>query len=363
MSWAAIAATVVGAGLSAGVAYASQPELVDPAKSSRKTVLASLKALPGQRAVERAARLGQRIDYPTGQVRPKYERISPEEALKRGVIDQATYDRNKVGRYAVKSYRVAVPDGGRQITREADFTGYGDADVQGELSRKLAQVTLDLQKKYGTQFVDEARKQQELADPEGTEARKLLASEINRLEDEREGRARPIASKLDAQLLSELRRGKGVSDETAALTERIMARRGDVQADVTGDMETGAAGENLLRQRLQKAMSYLGSGVSPEDAAYRERQQSLANMASFLGGRTPQSQFASLSGGQQGASPAPRGPALPGVDPNLTGNAQLAGVQSYSAGVRNAATQVSPWFMGLSALTKGVQAYNAGRPT
>ena len=317
MSWAAIAATVVGAGLSAGAAAASRPDLVSPAKSSRKAVLASLRALPAQRKLEAAARLGQKVEY-------------------------------------------AEPNKRRK--RTADFTGYGDADIQGKLAGELAGVQLELQKKYGVDFVNLARDQAEQADPQGTAARKLLASEINSMEDVRSTRERPVAQKLDAQLLADLQTGSGIDPEQQAAMDRVLARRGDVTGDVTGDLESGAAGESRLKGRLQKSMSYLGSGATPEDAAFRDEQQGLANMSSFLAGRTPQSQFASLSSAQQGAAPTVRAPGLPGVDPNLTTNAQQAGMQSYTAGVRSAANQVSPWFVGLSALTKGVQAYNAGRP-
>ena len=378
---AGILTAVVGAGLSAGLAAASQPDLVNPAKSSRRAVLASLRALPGQRAVERAARLGEAVDFPTGKMEDVFEtrqmtrtqleearsadQISPQDynRFDRALRDQeAARDRYQPGAEGPEpTVSVKIKTGTRSQTRHADFTGYGDADIQGKLAKQLAQIQLDLQKKYGADFVTEAKRQQELADPEGTAARRLLASEINRMEDERAGRQHLVANRLDAQVLDELQRGQGVTAEASDLTNRLKARRGDVSADVLADLEGGMAGEARESERLQKALGYLGSGATPQDAAYRERQQGMANMASFLGGRTPQSQFASLSGAQQGASPVPRGPSLPGVDPNLMGNAQQAGLQSYQAGVHNAATQVSPWFVGLSGLVKGVQAYNAGR--
>ncbi len=391
MSWAAIAATVVGAGLSAGMAVASQPDLVSPTKSSRKAVLASLRALPAQRQLESAARLGQKVEYDADNwMRPReaykaglitekewkyYQRLNEKqgagifgdlmpgtEPLTTGPNEGQNQDQ-RTGTHGGRGVR--VKGGHMQINigkRTADFTGYGDADIQGKLAKDLAGVQLELQKKYGTDFVNLAREQQEQADPQGTAARKLLASEINRMEDERATRERPVAEMLDAQMLADLKTGGGIDPEQQAAMDRVLARRGDVTGDVAGDLESGAAGESRLKRRLQKGMSYLGSGATPEDADFRDEQQGLANMSSFLAGRTPQSQFASLSSAQQGASPGVRAPSLPGVDPNLVNNAQQAGTQSYQAGVRSAATQVNPWFVGLSALTKGVQAYNAGRP-
>lgn len=375
MSWAAIAATVVGAGLSAGVAYASQPELVNPASSSRKTSRAALKALPVQRQVESLARLGKSGTYHADNW------LTPKQALKQGFIDQEAYQKivNELIATGRMTGQATGPATGylektpvRKIGRElkinvgkrtADFEGYGDADVQGKLAGDLARTGLDLQKKYGTQFAAEAANQAALADPEGTKARQLLASEINRMEDERQTRQHPVSDALDAQILDELKRGRNTSPDMEAITARLRDRRGDVGADVdlADNLTRGSAGERRLTSLLQKGTSYLGSGATPEDTAFREKQQSLANMSSFLAGRTPQSQFASLSGGQQGATPGFNPPSLPGVDPNLMSNAQQAGVQSYTAGVRNAATQVSPWFVGLSALTKGAAAAGTAR--
>jgi hypothetical protein len=98
----------------------------------------------------------------------------------------------------------------------------------------------------------------------------------------------------------------------------------------------------------------LSSGASPTDAAFREKQNSLANMSSFLAGRTPQSQFASLSGAQTGAAPQPQGTPLVGQNPNMMQLGDQAGANTYAAGVRNVANTVSPWYAGLSLVTQGL---------
>lgn len=377
--WAGIVTAVVGAGLSAGLAYASQPNLPDPERSSASVVSAALRTLPGQRAVDAAAALGIPVDYPTGRLITQYDTVylKPDEALARGLITpaQARSLNQPIGRPGLpapepvaRPYR--IPIGTAPETRHADFTGLGDADVQGALARNMAKIQLDLQKKYGTQFVDEARAQQEAADPEGAAARRLLASEINRIEDERQTRERPVATTLDRQMLQELEQGGAISPEAGAEVARELQARAQGGAGGAADtattaaqLESGPEGEARRRARMERALGYLESGATPEDVQYRERQQSLANMASFLAGRTPESQFSNLSGGQQGATPNVRGPALPTVPGNLQQIGTQAGLTNYTQGVQQAATQVNPWFAGLSAAIRGAGAYQAGQRT
>lgn len=375
--WAGIITAVVGAGLSAGLSYATQPNLPNPERSSASVVSAALRALPGQRAVDAAAALGQPVDYPTGRIITQYDTVwlKPDEALARGLITpaQAQALNRPVGKPGLtgvepvaRPYR--IPTGSAPETRHADFTGLGDADVQGALARDMAKIQLDLQKKYGSQFVDEARRQQELADPEGASARRLLASEINRIEDERQTRERPVATTLDRQILQELEQGGAVNPDAAAEIERALQARtqggtggGADLAATEAQLESGPEGEARRHSRMQKALSYLESGATPEDVQYRERQQSLANMASFLAGRTPESQFSNLSGGQQGATPNVHGPALPLAPGNLPQIGTQAGLTNYAQGVQQAATQINPWFAGLSAAIRGIGAHQAGQ--
>lgn len=372
-----VMSTIVGgliaAGLSVGMAAATAPDYANPASSSRKVSNAQLRALPGQRQVEQAARLGQKVEYDTGKVTSGWEKqeMSAAEALRAGHITKAKYDQITKATRGPRGngpltptldpettmVNVRVKTAPKAVTRTADFTGYGEADVQGKLARSMAEIGLDLQKKYGADFVAEAKRQQELADPEGTAARRLMADEINRMEEERKTRQRPVAGMLDSQVIGELQRGTGLGDPATASIEQVLRDRGDTTVgagDIAGELESGPEGEARKQARVQKALSYLSSGASPEDAAYREKQQSLANMASFLGGRTPQSQFKSLSGGQQGAAPQPVGPALPNVGPGGQAQANAAGLETYAQGIRNTANNVSPWFAGLSLLTKGL---------
>lgn len=389
MSWAAIAATLVGTAASVGVAAASAPDYGDPVKSSRKTVIAGLKAYPGQRQVDMAAKLGQKVEYDTG----KSNWLRPREAYKQGLISKEDWqyyqrlnDKKGLGIFgnlmpgteplttgpnegqnqdqrtgSHRGHDVRVKGGHMQIkvgTKKAtaDFTGMGDAEVQGKLARSSAENLLALQKKYGPEFIAEAKRQQELADPEGTAARKLLASEIDRMEQARQTRERPVANLLDSQLLAE---GQGAAPGAGAEADiaRVLAERDGTTlgtGDVLDELETGPTGEARKNDRLRKMTAYLSSGASPTDSAFREKQNSLANMSSFLAGRTPQSQFASLSGAQTGAAPQPQGAPLVGQNPNMMQLGDQAGANTYAAGVRNVANTVSPWYAGLSLVTQGL---------
>jgi hypothetical protein len=393
MSWLFIGIAGGSALLSVGMAAATAPSYGSPASSSRKVANAALRALPNQRRLEAAARLGQKVEYESDNwMRPRdawkaglitdaewqhYKKLNEEKGL--GIFgnlmpgteplttgpNQGQNQDKRTGSHG--GYGVRVKGGHMQINlgkRTADFTGYSDADIQGKVARQMAEVSIGLQEKYGEDFAREAAAQAALADPEGTAARGMLADKINTMEAERKTRERPVAQALDASVLGELSTGAGVDGDAGAAITRALARRGDVtagQGAVEADMATGLEGEDRMRARLQKGTAYLSSGLTPQDAAYREEQQSMANMAAFLGGRTPQSQFASLSGGQQGASPRVQGSGLPGVDPNLVGNSQAAGLGGYSAGVRAAASQVNPWFAGLNtAVNAASVAGNAG---
>lgn len=355
MSWAAIAAAVIGAGASAGVAAASAPTYPNPAASSRRVALAQLRALPGQRLVDIAARMGREVDYPTGKLLPiaRFGNKTVAQALQDGDITRAL----KAGQITQQQFSDYLSGRGQVLEMaHADFRGHGDADIQGALAKQGAQSQLDLSRKYGDQFIASAKAQEAAADPAGTAARHLLASEINRGETERLGATHPVADRLDTQILSELQAGKGTSADTQKAVGDVLAQRAaagtggsETSADVQNQMESGPEGQARLQARMQKALSYLSSGATPEDVDYRRRQTSLANMASFLQGRTPQAQFQQLSGGQQGATPSARGPAIVGPNPNIQQLGQQAGVTAVNLGAQ-ANQQNASWFSGLSSL-------------
>jgi len=355
------------------MAAATAPDFPDPARSSRRTVRADLQTLPGRRQVDMAARLGIPVDYATGRTIPTYAEKTIEQALADGDITRQRYNQltrtNRQGQPSrLPTDTIRIRTGAAPETRHADFTGFGDAEVQARIARQMAENQIALERKYGKQFAEIAREQQEASDPEGAEARRLLASEINRIEDERGQAQRPVADLLDSQMIEELQKGKGTTGDVDAAVAQVLARRGEggtggtvTGQDIGEEMATGEQGQRRLNKRVQQAMSYLSSGATPEDVDYRRRQQSMANMSSFLGGRTPQAQFGNLSGGQQGATPIVRGQALPQSNPNSLAIGQNAAVQQANMGAQNAANNVNGWFAGLAALTRGVQAYGAAR--
>jgi len=387
--FSSLALMLVGTAASVGVAAASAPDYANPQASSRKVVLAGLKAYPGQRQVDMAAKLGQKVEYDTGT----NNWLRPREAYKQGLITKAEWeyyqrlnDKKGLGVFGNlmpgteplttgpnagqnqdqrtgthRGHDVRVKGGHMQIkvgTKKAtaDFTGMGDAEVQGRIARESAANMLELQKKYGPEFIAEAKRQQELADPEGVAARRLLASEIGRMEEARKTRERPVAGLVDSQLLAD---GVGAAPGSGAEADisRVLAEREGTTLgteDILNELETGPTGEARKNDRLRKMTAWLSSGASPTDADYREKQNSLANMASFLGGRTPQSQFASLSGAQTGAAPQPQGAPLVGQNANMMQLGDQAGANTYAAGVRQTANTVSPWYAGLSLITQGL---------
>lgn len=361
---AGIVTALVGSVVSAGLAAATVPSpgrSPDLARSSRQAVLADLRTLPGRRQVEAMARLGLSGDYLTGRnelIAPS--RVSDEQ---RALMNQAGIRPGRVISVAQAEVleRLGLQAIRRTGTAHADFTGLGDADVLGRIAADTARNELDLQREFGGQFIDEALRQEALADPEGTAARKLLAEEIRRMSGEE--RARPVAGKLDELVLQELQAGRELTPDTDAIAQAVAARRGATgdraTVDLTSELEQGPAAEARLRERMAHGLSQLSSGQTPEDIGYRDRQQNMANMAAFLQGRTPQSQFGALRGAQQGPAPNAQIGPLPGGDPNAAGTFAQAGLHNYNARVAQARNTVSPWFAGLNTAVRGATAAGA----
>ena len=132
-----------------------------------------------------------------------------------------------------------------------DFTGIGDLDQQTTLlegqrrsADTMAQVALDIQKKYGADFLDQSLKRIEQSDPTGTKVRKRLA-EIT---------------------LAELEKGTQLSDEEVRFAEQAFRRsstaRGGSQIGTAPAIQETLAqynmGRQLLGQRMNMARSYMG---------------------------------------------------------------------------------------------------------
>ena len=132
-----------------------------------------------------------------------------------------------------------------------------------ESADKMAETMLNVQQKYGKEFIQQRMEELKAADPTGYEVRQML------------GEAAKEDLALGTQLSPEMR-NQVEQQERAA-----QAARGNIYGSAPAAAEAMAVG----------------------DAGFRMRQQRLANAASFLSGTTPVSQFGQISGAQGGASP------------------------------------------------------------
>jgi len=223
----------------------------------------------------------------------------------------------------------------------------------------MAQNLLDLQDKYGAQFIEEALKQAELADPEGTAARRKLYELVQ--QQAGADPDRPVAALLDEQVGEQLAAGRGLDRVSAEILRDAVAQaqgaRGGAPDGTRYDqpLTEGFAGDARLQAAQQKALGWLTSGATPEDVAYRREQQNMANLSDFTNNRTPQSQFASLSGAQRGPAPYVPGPGLPTQNPNTGPAVQNANLQSGLIQQQADASQADSWMAGLSTLLGGIK--------
>lgn len=191
----------------------------------------------------------------------------------------------------------------------------------------------------------------------------LIQSQIERNPD------RPIADMLDRQVAEALAAaGKhGLSDPDqarldAAVADALAGRGGSgTAANFSQPLTTGFAGEQREAQARQDAAGWLASGATPEDTAYRREQQNLENLSALVNGRTPQSQFRSLTGAQNGPTPMVKGNALPTLPGGTEAAAHSTALSNWRTQQAFDANQVNPWMVGLtSAINLAGAAGNAG---
>ena len=374
----AIAAAIIGSVVSAGLAYAmapEQPDAPDLARASRGGIEAEAETLAQRRAMEAAAQQGgtavksgyTRTTVGAAERDRIQSRIEELEQVRSGNMDRQrqAYNRAQNQIAALRQQLAGIPEGGGtvyvnskgQYVPESEalvsFEGYGEADVQGKVARQMAEIELELSRKYGKDFVEEARKQLELADPTGAQARQLMYDLVQKqIENEPD---RPVADLLDTQVGEQLRAGRGLDGMSAemlaqAVREATSSRGGSDGTDFSEDLTTGFEGQRRLDAGQQKALGWLTSGATPEDVDYRREQQNLANLAAFTSGRTPQSQFQTLSGAQRGATPNMPGQALAQPNPNAGAAGASAAMQGWGTRQNAALNTASGWMTGLSAM-------------
>lgn len=316
--WAAAvgaAVAVAGAGLSAsGALSPNQPNL---ASSSAALSNANAALLPVQRQLQAAAAGGTKVT-------------------------------------------VNMPDGkGGSSPQTFDFRGYSSADANAAVANTMAKATLSLRQQYDPQFISQSLQDEALADPQSVAARQqesnLIQQQIN------QPISNPVASTLDSQVKSELDAAnnhqldpmmKGVLDSAVSSAQ---SDRGDSgmspQADFEAPLTTGFAGQAEQTAANQKALSWLSSGETPQDVTYRQQQQNLANLSDEVSGATPESEFKSLSGAQQGATPTGTTSANLSQLPTNTGQVSANGaISQYQAQL----SQTPSWMAGLTSLINGV---------
>ena len=381
-------AAVVSVGATAyGLSGANQPQEPNLASSSSEISNAEASMLPAYRQLAAEAQLGEN----SGQLKTGYQQqdasayraqlSSQITALQRqlqasqgehGHEQQATQISAQISRLQndlagapttgtvyTDSQGNAVP--ASQATSGANFTGYGTADIQGRIAEQMAPGELALAQKYDPQFIAAALAQENLANPQGAQARQaenaLIQKQIT------QPIANPVAQTLTDQVQSQVEAGKGLDefDKQAldqAVQQALQSRGATNQGQNWQDgLTAGAAGTARQMAGIQKGVGLMTSGVTPQDVAYRREQQNLANLSREISGQTPVTEFRSLSGAQEGPTPTVAGQALP-----LAGQNQLpTAAGAYETQYAQQINQPNPWLTGItSAINAGTAASNLG---
>jgi hypothetical protein len=357
-----LATSAIGSALSP-----KQPKAPGYGELSAAGAQAEAEYLPIKRALESASALGAKAKIPQGQV-PKYETKQMVRVRNGkfgvGTVPYVKEEWDPGGKYHGMTGDIVnerVLTGYEPSYKEVDFTGHGEIDTQAEMARRNAAIQLELQKKYGEDFVRESVKQAETADPEGADARNRLFSEI----EKQAGRDsnQPLANELESQIRRDLLLGKRLGgDELGEISKALMRRgaSGDpINPAITNEMEQGLQGQNRLNYRQGAMQELLSSGTAPNDIRYRRGQQNISNYGAYLAGITPQAQFQQLSGAQRGASPFITGPGLSRYTGGLEGAAVNMGANNFQQQSAFQSQQANPWFAGLGLAIKGAGAAGA----
>ena len=360
---AAIGLALTAASLAASMYQMSNQPDAPGVNTNAEGIRTSAELLPLQRQMSATAQQGGKI------LKQGYQQITPEYARQRlAEIESHKGDllTSKKLQAEADAMRRAISTNqpvylhtktGRMVPENqayADFTGFGEADVQGKIAEDYADLMIELGDKYGLQFVEEARKQLELSDPEGMAAREKMGQMIEQQADETP--ERPVADLIDQQVGEQLEAGNRLDAMSrdvldASLQDALRARGQTGSVDQFAQpMETGLAGDARRQAGIQKALGWLSSGATPEDVQFRREQQNLANMGAYIGGRTPQAEFANLSGAQQGATPMRGGSQLPTMNQNAGQSSQQAALNDWQTQMGYESGQANPWMAGLSGL-------------
>jgi len=218
---AAIGLALTAASLAASMYQMSNQPDAPGVNTNAEGIRTSAKLLPLQRQMSATAQQGGKI------LMQGYQEITPEYAreilkyveenplgsvLFGGIKEKfgiAEIDLSALRKAAEKNETSYLDKKTGKLVPEnqayADFTGFGEADVQGKIAEDYADLMIELGDKYGQQFVEEARKQLELSDPEGMAAREKMGQMIE--QQAQETPERPVADLMEQQVGEQLEAG------------------------------------------------------------------------------------------------------------------------------------------------------------
>jgi hypothetical protein len=269
----------------------------------------------------------------------------------------------KNGQYYKKVDGFAV--GNPVPASQATTTFKPTAEVQGEIANKLTAGQLANAQKYDSQFIAERLKEEQLANPQGAAARQALYNDVQQQVNSPQP-VSPVATTMDNQIANRVAAGSGLTPEEqatldAAVNGSSMTGSTGRQPDFSNALTTGTAGEERALQNAGSGATWLASGNTPGDFQYRQQQQGLTDLSSFISGQTPQSQFSQLSGAATGPTPNNSTNYLPGFNSGAAQQGIQAGIDQYGQNVNTALNQANGWTAGVStALNAGNTLAKAG---
>jgi hypothetical protein len=297
----------------------------DLSAANREAVQASLETYPIQRAIDVAARLGQKVEVPV--------------------------------------YKDGVQTG----TKTYDFAGKSDIDITKNVSEALNQLAgsqaktqLDIAQKYGVPFAEQRVSELKAADPERYKLYDQFLKDIGQRSiaetapaapsyervgmpttPQDTGEAANIRSNLERQISAGLAQAGTLDPAMIRAAEQAVRARGTATGNVLGNLsafrEARAVGEAVANadvQRRQQAIGLLQSGQTTSDVANRQAQEAFQNILAATGQRnTAQQQtFAGQMANQQQRQGAQQQnianiQSALGLQPIVSQAAQLGGLQ------------------------------------
>lgn len=247
---------------------------------------------------------------------------------------------------------------GQKITiggKEYDFTGLGQADTAETVSDSMAATLLELQREKSPALIAQRLQELKAADPKGYAARQELFDKI--MAEARSNPDRPLSTATSKLIQDELAKGVGFADAKQKQDVQEAVRGKQVKGGIfRGEAPTSeeaktvvGAGEQLRNQRQQAALDLVQSGSTPEEIAYRQMQQSLANLGSFVNGQTPTAQFGQVSAASAGPVKIGTGGVNTNTfNPNAAGQGVSNSLSNWNTSQTWNNAQANPWLSGLS---------------